>query len=106
MNGMAILFLSILRSTRQRILCVLRCHSVSRPLSSLMVCSNFAKYRLPSDAVTVDSLEELHGRYGDVLLPLAAQNPTAYRLNKVLRERTPPLVCLRRIAETMVAEVH
>ena len=51
----------------------------------------FAKYRLPDDAVTVDSLEELHSRYGDVLLPLAAQNPTAYRLNKVLRERTPPL---------------
>ena len=51
----------------------------------------FAKYRLPSDAVTVDSLEELHSRYGDVLPSLAAQHPTAYRLNKVLKERTPPL---------------
>ena len=51
----------------------------------------FAKYRLPSDAVTVDSLEELHSRYGDVLPALAAQNPTAYRLDKVLKERTPPL---------------
>ena len=51
----------------------------------------FAKYRLPSDAVTVDSLEELHSKYGDVLPSLAAQHPTAYRLNKVLKERTPPL---------------
>ena len=51
----------------------------------------FAKYRLPSDAVTVSSAEELHRRYGDVLPALAAQNPTAYRLNKVLKERTPPL---------------
>ena len=51
----------------------------------------FAKYRLPSDAVTVSSAEEFHSRYGDVLPALAAQNPTAYRLNKVLKERTPPL---------------
>ena len=51
----------------------------------------FAKYRVPSDAVSVDSLEELHSRYGDVLPALAAQNPTAYRLNRVLKERTPPL---------------
>ena len=51
----------------------------------------FAKYRLPSDAVTVPSAEELHTRYGDVLPALAAQKPTAYRLNKVLKERTPPL---------------
>ena len=51
----------------------------------------FAKYRLPSDAVTVSSAEELHRTYGDVLPALAVQNPTAYRLNKVLKERTPPL---------------
>ena len=51
----------------------------------------FDKYRLPSDAVTVSSAEELHTRYGDVLPALAAQNPTAYRLDKVLKERTPPL---------------
>ena len=51
----------------------------------------FAKYRLPSDAVTVSSADELHTRYGDVLPALAAQNPTADRLNKILKERTPPL---------------
>ena len=51
----------------------------------------FAKYRVPSDAVTVESVEELHTRYGDVLPALAAQNPTAYRLDKVLKGRTPPL---------------
>ena len=51
----------------------------------------FAKYRLPSDAVTVSSAEELHRMYGDVLPALAAQNPTAYRLSKVLKERAPPL---------------
>ena len=51
----------------------------------------FAKYRLPSDAVTVESVEELHTRYGDVLPALAAQSPTAYRLNKLLKELTPPL---------------
>ena len=45
----------------------------------------FAKYRLPSDAVTVSSAEELHTRYGDVLPAIAAQNPTAYRLMKVLK---------------------
>ena len=37
----------------------------------------FAKYRLPSDAVTVSSPEELHRMYGDVLPAFAAQNPTA-----------------------------
>ena len=42
----------------------------------------FAKYRLPSDAVTVSSAEELHTRYGDVLPALAAQNPSGYRLRK------------------------
>ena len=51
----------------------------------------FAKYRLPSDAVTVSSAEELHRMCADVLPALAAQNPTAYRLNKVLKKRTPPL---------------
>ena len=51
----------------------------------------FAKFRLPSDAVTVSSAEELHRRYGDVLPALAAHNPTAYRLMKVLQARTPPL---------------
>ena len=51
----------------------------------------FAKYRLPSDAVTVSSAEELHRRYGDVLPALAAQNPTSYRLMRVLKARTPPL---------------
>ena len=45
----------------------------------------FDKYRLPSDAVTVSSAEELHTRYGDVLPAIAAQNPTAYRLMKVLK---------------------
>ena len=51
----------------------------------------FAKFRLPSDAVTVSSAEELHRRYGDVLPALAAQNPTAHRLRRVLKARTPPL---------------
>ena len=45
----------------------------------------FDKYRLPSDAVTVSSAEELHTRYGDVLPAIAAQTPTAYRLMKVLK---------------------
>ena len=44
----------------------------------------FAKFRLPSDAVTVSSAEELHRRYGDFLPALAAQNPTAYCLTRVL----------------------
>ena len=51
----------------------------------------FAKFRLPSDAVTVSSAEELHRRFGDILPALAAQNPTAYRLTRVLKARTPPL---------------
>ena len=51
----------------------------------------FAKHRLPSDAVTVSSAEELHTRYGDILPALAAQNPTPYRLMRVLKARTPPL---------------
>ena len=51
----------------------------------------FAKFRLPSDAVTVSSAEELHRRYGDVLPALAAQNPTPYGLTRVLKARTPPL---------------
>ena len=45
----------------------------------------FDKYRLPSDAVTVSSAEELHRRYGDVLPAIAAHNPTAYRVMKVLK---------------------
>ena len=49
------------------------------------------KFRMPSDAVTVSSAEELHRRYGDVLPALAAHNPTAYRLMRVLKARTPPL---------------
>ena len=44
-----------------------------------------AKYRLPGDAVTVSSAEELHTRYGDVLLAIAAQNPSPYHLTKVLK---------------------
>ena len=51
----------------------------------------FAKFRLPSDAVTVSSAEELHRRYGDILPALATQNPTSYRLMRVLKARTPPL---------------
>ena len=51
----------------------------------------FATFRLPSDAVTVSSAEELHRRYGDVLPALAVQNPTPYRLTRVLKARTPPL---------------
>ena len=50
-----------------------------------------ANFRLPSDAVTVSSAEELHRRYGDVLPALAARNPTPYRLTRVLKARTPPL---------------
>jgi hypothetical protein len=46
----------------------------------------FAKFRLSSDAA-----DELHRRYGDLLSALAAQNPTAYRLMRVLKARTPPL---------------
>ena len=46
---------------------------------------------MPSDAVTVSSAEELHRRYGDLLPALAAQNPTAHRLGRVLKARTPPL---------------
>ena len=56
-----------------------------------MLKLRFAKFRLPSDAVTVSSAEELHRRYGDILPALAAQNPTAYRLMRVLQARTPPL---------------
>ena len=67
-----------------------------RPLSPLIVTDGmlkswFAQFRLPSDAVTVSSAQELHRRYGDLLPALAAQNPTAYRLMKVLKARTPPL---------------
>ena len=51
----------------------------------------FAKFRMPSDAVTISSAEELHNRYGDILPTLAAQSPTAYRLTRVLKARTPPL---------------
>ena len=51
----------------------------------------FAKYRRPSDAVTVSSAEELHTKYGDILPALAAENPSAYRLMRVLKARTPPL---------------
>ena len=51
----------------------------------------FDKFRLPSDAVTVSSAEELHIMYGDILPALAAQNPTVYRLMRVLKARTPPL---------------
>ena len=43
----------------------------------------FAKYRVPSDAVTVESVEELHTRYGDVLPAIAAQNSSPYRLTEV-----------------------
>ena len=51
----------------------------------------FEKFRLPSDAVTVSSAEELHREYGEILPALAAQNPTPYRLTRVLKARTPPL---------------
>ena len=51
----------------------------------------FAQFRSPSDAVTVLSAEELHRRYGDLLPALAAQNPTAHRLRRVLKARAPPL---------------
>ena len=51
----------------------------------------FANFRMPSDAITVSSAEELHRRFGDILPALAAQNPTAYRLTRVLKARTPPL---------------
>ena len=51
----------------------------------------FANFRLPTDAVKVSSAEELHSKYGDILPALAVQNPTAYRLSKVLKARTPPL---------------
>ena len=51
----------------------------------------FAKFRMPSDAVTVSSAEELHRTFGDILPALAAQNPTAYRLTRVLKARAPPL---------------
>ena len=51
----------------------------------------FAKFCLPSDAVTVSSVEELRRRYGDLSPAPAAQNPTAYRLTRVLKARTPPL---------------
>ena len=44
----------------------------------------FAKYRLPEDAVTVSSAVDLHTRYGEVLPAIAVQNPTPYRLSKVL----------------------
>ena len=46
----------------------------------------FAKFHLPSDAVTVSSAEELHTKSA-----LAVQNPSAYRLTRVLKARTPPL---------------
>ena len=51
----------------------------------------FAKYRLPSDVVTVSSVEELNRTYGDILLALAVQHPTSYRLMRALQTRTPPV---------------
>ena len=60
----------------------------------------FAKYRMPSDAVTVSSAEELHTKYGDILPALAVQNPSAYRLTRVLKARTPPLYVSEKILKT------
>ena len=51
----------------------------------------FAKYRLPSDAVSVSSAEELNRMYGDILPALAVQHPTSYRLMRALQTRTPPV---------------
>ena len=45
----------------------------------------FSKYRMPGDAVPGSSAEGLHTRYGDVLPAIAAQNPSPYRLTKVLK---------------------
>ena len=50
-----------------------------------------SKFRLPSDAVTVSSADELQSKYGDVLASLAAQNPTSRRLTRALKALTPPL---------------
>ena len=52
-----------------------------------------------NDVVIVSSAEELHRRYGDVLPALAVQSPTAYRLNKVLKERIPPLYVSEEVLE-------
>ena len=51
----------------------------------------FASFRVSSDAVTVSSADELDRTYGDILPALAAQNPTSYRLMRVLKGLTPPL---------------
>ena len=52
----------------------------------------FARYRLPSDAVTVSSADELHRRYGDLISEHFAQHTTAYTLRIALSQRKPPAI--------------
>ena len=51
----------------------------------------FHSFRVPPGAVVVSSAAELDSKYGDWLPALAAQNPSSYRLSKVLKERDPPV---------------
>ena len=49
------------------------------------------KYRVPADAVQVSSVAELVEKYGDILPGIAAENPTAYRLQRALKGCVPPV---------------
>ena len=64
----------------------------------------FAKFRLPSDAVTVSSAEELHRRYGDLLPARTESNSVSSHEGSESTDST--LVCLRRSVETMAPKVY
>ena len=48
-------------------------------------------HRIPAGAVRISSAVELQQQCGSFLPVLAAEHPSDYKLEKVLKERTPPV---------------
>ena len=62
----------------------------------------FDKYRTRGE-LSAESAADANERYGDLLQSLAADNSTAYRLCKALRERTPPVYLTDEVAKQWLA---
>ena len=60
-------------------------------ISSQLARTWFKKYRLPADAVRVDSVVELEDKYGESIKQSPDGYPTGYRLSEALQKWTPPV---------------
>ena len=61
------------------------------PVSMGTVKQWWMKYKVTEGSIRLTTAAELHEKYGESILHMAAEYPTAFKLCKALRDRDPPI---------------